>query len=338
MTVVMGPEVVVGVEQLGAACTGDVPALVAAARASSVSFADDATLARVIELAGAARAAAGDQGGSWWLACASASLRAPAEIAQQDEAEIAAARFARALPQSAKAHGPLPPSYRWIVGAQAELAPGPAAIELARRNALTHLERLDAELTARAPSLRAQLEAPGLDAPRLEAIERALASYEAAAKLVRAAVRRVIDHVLARAGGDPSLEQAGLAALAELDEVALPTLRAHVAEGRRVAAGFAGMAATAKANVPPLAAGAPLAAGTPLAPAASMRSPEELEGAMRQAFEQAWASPSPQTRAAFEQAVRARYAAEVASIADPAEREAALAHYVTHAVAQLPPG
>jgi hypothetical protein len=58
--------------------------------------------------------------------------------------------------------------------------------------------------------------------------------------------------------------------------------------------------------------------------------------AMRTAFERAWASPGPETRAAFEQAVRARYEVETASILDPAERHRALEHYVAHALAQLP--
>lgn len=329
MAIVIPPEVVHGLEQLGAACTGDVAALVATARASSPALGDEPTLACALEAAGEARALAGDQGGAWWLACASATLRTPAEVAQQDEAEIASARLARALPQSAKAYGELPAPYRWVIAGQAELAPGPAAIELARRNAVTHLERLDAELTARGPLLRAQLEVPGLDGARLEAVERALGSYEAAAKLARAAVRRVFDHVLARSGGDPSLEQAGLAALAELDDVVVPTLRRHLAEARHLVASYTGIAATAPAPQP----GAPAASS---AAAAAARSPEELERAMRAAFEQAWASPSPQTRGAFEQAVRARYAAEVADIDDPAAREAALVHYVTHAMAQLP--
>jgi hypothetical protein len=170
-----------------------------------------------------------------------------------------------------------------------------------------------------------------------------------------------VDHGVARAGGDPAAEQLGSSALAELDDVVVPTLRRRVAEARALAASFAAHAhaqAAAAHGAAPSPAAAPIssrahapaaavAAPVVSAPAsmaaypapASMPTPsvDELERAMRSAFELAWASPGPQTRAAFEQAARTRYAPDVAHIADPAAREAALQHYVTHSLAQLPP-
>lgn len=357
-------EVVRGLEQLATNSMGDVPELVADAR-QGTGMTDPPLLAKALEAAGEARAAAGDSTAAWWLACAAATLRTPPEVAQQDEAEITAARFARALGQSAKACGEIPGPYRWLVAAQAELQPSPAAIELARKNAVTHLERLDAELTARGPILRAQLELPGLDEARLVAVEQALATYEAQATLARAALRRVVDHVVGRAGGDPAAEQLGVVALAELDDVVIPGLRRHLAEARALAAGFAAHAqaaaaqaapphsaaahaapASAHAHAPAPVSASPIAAapapasmaGYPAPPSMPTPSVDELERAMRSAFELAWASPGPQTRAAFEQAARARYTPDVAHIADPAAREAALQHYVTHSLAQLPPG
>lgn len=62
---------------------------------------------------------------------------------------------------------------------------------------------------------------------------------------------------------------------------------------------------------------------------------EELDATMRATFERAWASHSPEDRAAFERAVRARYERDVASM-PPAERQQALDHYVAHALSQLP--
>jgi hypothetical protein len=353
-------EVVRGLEQLATNSMGDVPELVADAR-QGTGMVDPPLLAQALEAAGEARATAGDSTSAWWLACAAATLRTPPDVAQQDEAEITAARFARALAQSAKACGEIPAPYRWLVAGQAELQPSPAAIELARKNAVTHLERLDAELTARGPILRAQLELPGLDEARLVAVEHALATYDAQAMLARAALRRVVDHVVGRAGGDPAADQLGLVALAELDDVVVPALRRHLAEARALTAGFAAHALAAAAQAAPPASGAtsasahaiahapasaapipsahaPMAASAPYPAPASMpaASVDELERAMRSAFELAWASPGPQTRAAFEQAARARYTPDVAHIADPAAREAALQHYVTHALAQLP--
>ncbi|MGZ5971244.1 MAG: hypothetical protein ACXWP4_26415, partial [Polyangiales bacterium] len=134
------------IERLGSQCTGDVPGLIAAARAF---VADDVALARACDQAALRRAQAGDRGAVWWLACAIATLRASPVASAQDDAELNAARALGETARSPAATSPLPPAARWLVAGHAEPPPVAHAIELARKNATTYVERLDAELEGR---------------------------------------------------------------------------------------------------------------------------------------------------------------------------------------------
>lgn len=343
------PEILEAIERLGAQSNGDVPALIAAARATAEGpFRDDALLAHALEEAAVRRGAAGDRGASWWLACAVATMRASPIASAQEDAEIVAARVLGELARSPAAVGPLPPAARWIVAGQAEPANTPQTIELARKNATTYIERLDAELAGRAPSLKNR--AASRDHAIGTAIEAALASYGAAIVATRAALSRVIDQVVGRSG-DPAIGQNGVAALAELDDVVIPALRSRIDEIRHAMANPAPSVEPAYAERPSFAGAAPpafrpgSASGEPPPPVSappppvSAQSPqasvEELDRAMRAAFERAWASPDPSNLAAFEQAVRARYEIETAAMDEGARRQA-LDHYVAHAMSQLP--
>ena len=345
-------ELVESLERLGASCTGDVTALVQAARAQAPGpFADPALLAQGLEAAAMRRAAAADRAGAWWLACAVATLRASPLWSPQEEAEVTAARIFGELAQSPAARAPLAEGARWIVAGFPEPPPTAATIELARRNALVHLERLDGELAARGAELRARIEGGRGDVATKQLVEEAIASYDVAGVTTRGALARAIDHVVARAN-DPSLATAGAAALSELDERALPSLAARTLAARQLitAHGEPAIAATFldRAERPSFAGAAPPSfrqrdpslQGQVAIPVQILGAPpsrEALEAAMRTAFEQAWTSPGPESRNAFIQAVRARYELETASIADPEARQRALDHYVAHSLAQLPP-
>ncbi len=333
-------EVVEAIERLAAQCSGDVPGLVSAARAIAVQpFSDDAVLASAFEEAARRRAVAGDRGAVWWLACAIAMLRQSPFASGQEEAEVNAARALGELARSPAAVSGLPQGACWIVSGAAEPAPVAQTIELARRNATTYVERLDAELAGRAPMLRAKWEAAPVDSTRA-AIDEALATYRSAIYATRAALSRVVDHVSGRTS-DAALAESGAAALAELDDVVIPSLLGRIAEARPGAVSVrAPMPTPPPTSTGSFAAGAPPAfrPGTSSAELPTM-SPEptveELDATMRATFERAWASHSPEDRAAFERAVRARYERDVASM-PPAERQQALDHYVAHALSQLP--
>lgn len=344
-------EVVDGLTELGRVCNGDVPALITAARGVAPGpFSDDALLARGCEDAAERAAQRGDRGGAWWLACAVATLRASPLASPQEEAELVVARVTGELSRSPAALGPLPDGARWLVAGQPEVTAD--ALELARRNATTYLERLEAELAGRAAPLRAKWEQAPVDDLRA-AIEEALGTYLGAMVRTRAGLSRVVDQIVAK-GGDA---QRARATLEELDDVVAPTLGARVAEvramlGAPIAApepplesgmdrpSFAGAAPPAFRAGQQGAASAPSAVPPvppvpPIAMVAAVASVEELDAAMRAAFERAWASPDPMNMGAFETAVRARYERETASIPDPDQRKQALDHYVAHAMAQL---
>ncbi len=350
-------EILDPLERLGAASQGDVPALIAEARAHAPGpFADELVFAQAMEAAAERRAAAGDRAGTWWLCCALATLRASALATAQEDAEINAARLFGELPQSPAARAPVPEPARWLVAGAAEPTPAGVSIELARRNAIIHLDRLGAELTTRAEAMRGQADALRRDPSRLQAIEEAIATYDLAAGSTRAALGRVIDHVIARSG-NATLAKAGQDALAELDDRAIPALRARTLEARRSLGSttelygasvaieeapqrpsFAGAAPPSFRGSQGSQAGAPSPGPAPvaIAPSAGPPTREALEASMRTAFEHAWTSPGAESRAAFVQAVRARYELETAAIPDPQARQQALDHYIAHAVAQLP--
>lgn len=348
MGVQIPADVLEALERLGAQTSGDVPGLVESARAVAPGpFASAATLAGALEQAAHRRAAAGDRTAAWWLACAIATVRASPIASAQEDAEVVAARILGELPHSPAAVGPLPQGARWIVSGAAEPAPSTQTLELARRNATTYVERLDAELAGRAAPLRAKWDAAPVEATRV-AIEEALSSYATAAASTRGALSRVVDHVVARSG-DAALAQAGEAALAELDDVVLPGLLGRIDEARAALGSTPAPAPHEPMDRPSFAGAAPPVfhhqssapapvSHAPSAPSAPSGSPslEQLDAAMRAAFERAWADPAPAARQAFEQAVRARYEHETASIPDPAARQQALDHYVAHALAQLP--
>jgi hypothetical protein len=328
-------DVLEAIERLGSQSNGDVPALVAAAR--TAANVDDASLARGIEDAAVRRARAGDRGGAWWLACAVATLRASPISSAQEDAELVAARVLGELSRSPAALSPLPPGARWIVGGQGEPPASAQTIELARRNASTYIERLDAELAGREPLLRSKA---GVGAAVHAPIEEALSSYAVAIASTRAALARTVDYVLAR---DPSHTGGGESALAELDDVVAPSLRARIESVRGglrsapmepVAMDRPSFAGAAPPAFSPGSSGVSLPSTPP--PVSARPSVDELDRAMRAAFERAWAAPEPSNLAAFEQSVRARYEHETASIPDPEARQKALDHYVAHAMAQLP--
>lgn len=346
-------EIVDAIARLGSQSNGDVPGLVSAARATAEGpFTDDALLAAACEAAAGRAAEQGDRRGAWWLACCVAMLRASPLASPQEDAELVAARVLGELPRSPAALAALPQAARWIVASQPEPPPSAETIELARRNATTYLERLDAELSGRVSALRARWQAAPLEGTRA-AIEEALASYATAIASTRAALARVVDHVVARSG-DASLSQGGSAALSELDDTAIPALRARVDEVRAIIGGaslpapepigerlsFAGAAPPtfqpgSSPSAPTASAPAPPAElpGPPQPPAAP--TVDDLDREMRAAFERAWNAPDAANVAAFEHAVRARYELETASIPDPDARRQALDHYVAHAMAQL---
>jgi hypothetical protein len=359
-------ELVESLERLGASCTGDVTGLVASARAQAPGpFADSALLAQGLENAAVRRAAAGDRAGAWWLACAVATLRASPLWSPQEEAEVTAARIFGELAQSPAARAPIAEGARWIVAGMAEPPPTSTTVELARRNALVHIEQLDSDLAAKSASLRARVEAAQGDPLTRQAVDNAITSYDLAGTATRAAFGRVVDHVVAQSG-DPSLAQAGIAALSELDERALPTLSSRTLAARQLLSAYGEPPVVAtmldQGDRPSFAGAAPpsfrqggttgsgIGSHAPSQPQAQPQpeqppvqiigvppSRETLETTMRTAFEQAWTSPGAETRAAFIQAVRARYELETASIVDPDARQRALDHYVAHALAQLPP-
>jgi hypothetical protein len=323
------------IERLGSECTGDVPGMIAAARSI---IADDVALAHACDAAIVRRAQAGDRGGVWWLACALATLRASPIASAQEDAELNAARALGEIARSPAAIAPLPPGARWLVAGHAEPPPVAHAIELARKNATTYIERLDAELEGRERLLLAKWQQAATNDTRA-AIEEALGTYASALTLTRAALSRVLDHVAAKSA-DPAVSETGARALAELDDATLPSLRSRIESARRTIFGapeappsivtegrlsFAGAA-------PPS-----FQVGTPAPPVVEApRTVEQLDAAMRAAFERAWAGGDAE-RAAFEAAVRARYEQETASIPDPDARRQALDHYVAHALAQLTP-
>lgn len=329
-------------ERLGAACTGDVPALVAETRALDPRHADGDAHARALEVALARRVAAQDRNGAWWLACAAAVVRASPIATPQEEAELLVARAFGELPQSAAAHAPLPEAARWLVAGYAEPPATAHALELARKNAATYVERLDAELQGRVPTLLARRTAvPEAAAVAVEVV----GTYAAAATLVRASMARVGDRCAAL---DPSLAEPAARALAELDDAVLPALLARIGEARTALAAPAPTAPIGERTsfvgaAPPtfttqtgeLAVVAPPASTSAPAPTSAGQSIEQLDAAMRVAFERAWTTRDPADRAAFEQAVRARYAPDTAHITDPDQKQRALDHYVTHALSQL---
>jgi hypothetical protein len=336
------PEIIEAIERLGAQSNGDVPALIAAARATAESpFRDDALLAQAIEEAAVRRGAAGDRGASWWLACAVATLRSSPIASAQEDAEIVAARVLNELARSPAAVGPLPPGARWIVAGQSEPIAAAETIELARKNATTYIERLDAELAGRASSLKSR--ASSRNDAVSAAIEEALATYTVAIITTRAALSRVIDQLVGRSG-DPNFARNGATALAELDDVVIPALRSRIDDVRQamtsppaVDAAFAERPSFAGAAPPAFRPGdAPEPPRVSQPENAPQNSIDDLDRAMRAAFERAWASPEPSNLAAFEQAVRARYEVETASMPDPEARQKALDHYVAHAMSQLP--
>lgn len=329
-------EIVEALAQLGAQSNGDVPALVNAARmAAPGPFADDALLARGCESAAQRAAERGDRGGAWWLACAVATLRASPLGTPQEEAELVVARVTGELSRSPAALAPLPEGARWLVAGQPEPPPADGSIELARRNATTYLERLEAELSGRAAPLRAKWEQAPNEGTRA-AIEEALASYESAITRTRAALSRAIDHLSAK---DPRFAARGVEVLTELDDAVIPTLRGRIGEVKGIFGAAPAPAPVIDPNIverPSFAGAAPPAfqpgAAPPSQPTTSL---EQLDLAMRAAFEQAWAAQDAASLAAFEQAVRARYEHETASIPDPEQRRQALDHYVAHAMAQV---
>jgi hypothetical protein len=65
---------------------------------------------------------------------------------------------------------------------------------------------------------------------------------------------------------------------------------------------------------------------------------EALNRAMQLGFERAWRLQDGESRAAFERAIRARYAREVQSIESFDARQRALDHYVEQSIAQLANG
>jgi hypothetical protein len=356
------------VERLGSSCTGDVAGLVGAARAE-LGAVDDATLAGAFEGATQRRATAQDRTAAWWLACATATLRASPVASAQEDAEIIAARAMGELAHSPAARAPIPEGARWIVAGAAEPSVAAQTVELARRNARAHVERLSGELAGRGPVLRMQAEAARNDGAARATLEEALRSYDVALSSTRASLARAIDHLIAR-GADPATADAGASAMIEFDDVVARTLSDRVRDARKAIAtpqvpgtsfelaatsvdegarpSFAGAAPPSFRNqsqhgaqaigstaVAVVSAPAPAPAA---APGAAPGSREELDAQMRQAFERAWTTPGAETRAAFIQAVRARYVLETEMIPDPEERSRALDHYVAHAVAQLPPG
>jgi hypothetical protein len=303
-------------------CNGDVLGLVARGRAQDPAFEDDGKLAATFERAAARRGAAGDRVGTWWLACATATLRDAGIASPQEEAELCAARCLGELVGSAVARGPLPLGAQWLVGGAGAPAPSASTLALAHRNAMTHLERLDAELAGREPLVHDAV-ARAHDPEVRRAIDEALSSYVNAVRATRAALVRVGDHLVA-ISGDGALGGTARSAVLELDEVAGAALLERVGRLRAavglVAPRRTGRSATfSSVDIP-----------------AVPRDVGALESAMRAAYEHAWGQPSPATRAAFEQAVRARYEVEVEAIDDPAERAAALEHYVQYAMAQIP--
>lgn len=322
------------IERLASACTGDVPGLIASARSV---VADDVALARACDAASTRRAQAGDRGAVWWLACAIATLRASPLASAQEDAELNAARALGEIARSPAAIAPLPPGARWLVAGHAEPPPVAHAIELARKNATTYIERLDAELEGRERLLLAKWQQAATSDTRA-AIEEALGTYANAMVLARASLSRVLDQIAAKSG-DPAVAEAGARALAELDDATLPSLRARIENARRTIFGAPEPPPQPMAEGRPSFAGAAppsFQVGTPAPPVVEApRTVEQLDAAMRAAFERAWAGGDAE-RAAFEAAVRARYEQETASIPDPDARQQALDHYVAHALAQLP--
>jgi len=210
-------EILQSIEQHAAACVGDVGALVQSARAVSPAVSDDFALAEALEQAAARRAAANDRTGAWWLACAQATLRPSPIASPQEDAEVCIARLFGELPRSLASH-PLPEPARWIVAGVAEPRLDPSTIELARRNARSHVEHLAAELDQRAGAIRARFESGDV-----AGFETAISSYVVAGQLARTSLRRAIDHVVAKTAGDANLAQAGAAAMDDVDST-LPML------------------------------------------------------------------------------------------------------------------
>jgi len=330
----IGEDVLGELERQGAACTGDVPALVATSKGAHPGFVDAHAHARALELALLRRAAAADRHAAWWLACAAAVVRASPLAPPQEDAELLVGRAFGELPQSAAARSPLPEGARWLVAGHAEPPATAHALELARKNAAIYVERLDAELQGRVPTLLARTGSSPTVAP--VAIE-VVTTYAAAATLVRASMARLGDRC---AAFDPALAEVAARALAELDDAILPSLLARVEEARTALAAPAPALPTVERTsfvgaAPPTFAtqSGQLAVAAP--PSAAPASVEQLDAAMRVAFERAWTSRDPADRATFEAAVRARYLPETAHITDPDQQRRALDHYVTHALSQL---
>ncbi|MFI5299044.1 MAG: hypothetical protein ACHREM_13185 [Polyangiales bacterium] len=220
-------EALAAIDAIATRAQGDTERLVAEVSAAFPSLEDRAATAAWLEAAARRRATAGDRPSAWSLACAVATARSSALVEVREEAERTLARVFGELRECASARADLPENLAWIVaGARAPNADA-ATIELARRNASAHLERLDAELAARSDRLLRCARAGDL-----ATVAKAIASYEAAAVDVRAALQRALDHVLARidAHADaPALSQAAASCLAVVDDAVVPALRRRIA-------------------------------------------------------------------------------------------------------------
>jgi hypothetical protein len=367
------PSILDGLERMAVSCGGDVGGLLGSARGLSPAFADDLSFADGIEQAAVRRAAAGDRTGAWALSCAQAMLRSSNVASPQEDAEVCIARVFGELASSPAAHA-LPEPARWVVSGMPEPPLDANTIELARRNARRHAELLTSELGQRAPALRACLDAG--DTTTFETaigsyVAGAQATRAALARAVDHVVARTSDASLGASGG-AALAELDLLALpllfAQIAEARRLVSSAAAAAAqpapaapeavRRGRPSFAGAAppmfrsgevgpvsvpaasgpASANAAAPSSAHVPPPASSHASAPASPEAMRDQLEQQMRVAFERAWSSPGPETRAAFEQAVRARYTLETAGIPDPAEQQRVLEHYVGYALSQLPPG
>jgi hypothetical protein len=183
---------------------------------------DRAGVAVWLEAAVRRRATVGDRTTAWHLACAVATARASALIDPRQEAERTLARAFGDLRTCSAASAHLPENIAWIVAGAAAPSADATTIELARRNAAAHLERLDAELADRGAKMIARARAG-----ELVAVSNALGTYEAAAVDVRAALQRALDYVLAHADA-PALAHAAASSLSVVDAAVVPALRRRI--------------------------------------------------------------------------------------------------------------
>lgn len=340
------PTLVNAVEQLAIRHAGQVEDLIRNARSLSADFTSDLQLAAALEAAAVRRAQANDRQTGWVLACAVAMVRGAGLTSVQEDAELTMARSFGELAHTTAAHSPLPEGARWLVAGQPQPPPTPATVELSRRNALAYIEQLDAELASREGILFDRLTAastprrssgPAWDPSLVDAVREVLGTYSLAILRTRSGLGRVIDGVVARAR-DPEVARAGTAALREVDDGAGPALERRLQRLSAQVEANPGTAHPTLAERSSLVGSAPPAFQyRPSSPNQVAEPVDHLEQRMRAAFEAAWSTPSPANRERFEQAVRARYERETASIADPNVRRAALDHYVAQALAQLPP-